>query len=228
MRTKLKSALAVLALWALVPAMAWAFPLTVQLTGDPRPGNPDGIIIDVTIDLIDPTTVEWTIDLNSPLHPDAFLGEFYFNVLTPTGGTYSFDGFDPSIWGVITPASPVGGGSITFTYEANHSNPNTPRVDNDTDLVFLMHLNGGPTFTDDLFLGAPDACSTDVALGCGQVGAHVQGLTPAPNSDESTSGFTLGNYVEPSPRPIPEPGTLSLLGAMLLSLGLLRLGRRRT
>ena len=228
MHANLKAMLVGLALWALVP-VASAFPLTAQLTGDGRPNIPDDLVINVTITLVDADTVQWTIDIDSPTHVNAKLDEFYFNILTPVGGSFSFDGFSPVDWAVASPATTAGGGSIAFNFEALDPSgpPNAADVTNTVDLVFNMNLLGGGTFTEAMFLTAGTSCSSDVALGCGQLGAHLQALSPVP-PNTLDSGFLLGTYVEPSPRPIPEPGTLSLLGAMLLSLGLMRLGRRRT
>lgn len=64
---------------------------------------------------------------------------------------------------------------------------------------------------------------------CGRLGAHLQSLTvPAGSTGVSDSGFVLGNYSAPPPPPsLPEPGTLSLLGAVFLTLGMLRLRQRR-
>ena len=232
MRSKFKAVMAALAFVVAgsLPSLGSAFPISAQLIGDSRPGNPDDIIIDVTIALIDADTVQWTIDINSPLHPNARLDEFYFNVLTPVGGSYSFSDFSPTDWAVATPATTAGGGSISFEFEALDpaGPPNAADVDNDTNLVFLMHLAGGGSFTEDLFLDAISACSSDVALGCGQLGAHVQSLTVPPGSTGvSDSGFVLAEYLQPAPPPLPEPGTLSLVGAMLLALGLLTLRQRR-
>lgn len=235
MRTKFNAVLAALSfvVAGALPSVGSALPILVsaQLTGDPRPGNPDGVLIDVTIELIDADTVEWTIDINSPLHPDAKLDEFYFNVVTPPGGSYTFDGFDPTGWAVVSPATTAGGGSIAFNFEALDpaGPPNAADVTNTQDLVFNMHLVGGPTFTDLLFLLAGSNCSSDAALGCGQLGAHVQSLALGNPGDPATSdsGFVLGTYLTPAPPPLPEPGTLSLLGAMFLALGLVHLRRRR-
>lgn len=213
-------------------APALAFPIEVPLTGDPRPGNPDNLIIDVDIVLIDADTVEWTIDIYSPLHPNARLDEFYFNRVTPAGGSYSSSDISPVDWLVTTFNPPSqGGGGIAFNFEALDPSgpPNADDVDNATNLVFRMNLNGGPTFTDSLFLTAGSGCSNDAVLGCGQLGAHLQSLTvPAGSTGVSDSGFVLGNYSAPPPPPsLPEPGTLSLLGAVFLAAGMLRLRQRR-
>ena len=234
MRTKMKSVLAALALAAAgsLAAPVMAFPIEAQLTGDPRADNPDNLIIDVDIVLIDANTVEWTIDINSPLHPNARLDEFYFNV-TGLASDYTFDSFSPTDWAVTSPASVQGGGTFTpnFLFSALDPSgpPNAADVNNATNLVFRMNLVTG-SFTDSMFLTAASSCSSDTTLGCGQLGAHLQSLVDVgstdPNDDEG-SGFVLGTYLLPSPPPLPEPGTLSLLGAVFLALGMLRLRQRR-
>jgi hypothetical protein len=231
--SKFKAALAAVAFVVAgsLPSLGSAFPIVAQLIGDPRPGNPDSLIIDVTITEVDADTVHWLIDINSPLHVDVKLDEFYFNVVTPAGGSYTFDGFNPADWDVDTPATTAGGGGIAFHFEALDppGPPNAADVTNATSLEFNMHLGGGPTFTDALFLLAASSCSNDATLGCGQLGAHLQSLTLGNPNDPATSdsGFVLGTYLTPAPPPLPEPGTLSLLGAMFLALGLVHLRRRR-
>ena len=82
---------------------------------------------------------------------------------------------------------------------------------------------------DALFLSALTSCSNDVVLGCGQLGAHLQSLTipTPPGGVTADSGFLLGTYLSPAPPPLPEPGTLSLLAAVFLALGLLQVRRIR-
>ena len=229
MRTNLKTTLAALAFGAtLMPAVALAFPISAQLTGDSRPNIADDLVIDVDIVLIDPNTVEWTIDINSPAHPSARLDEFYFSV-TGVAADYTFDSFNPANWTVASPATTAGGGNFnpTFLFEALDPPPpdNNNQITNSVNLVFRMNLVSG-SFTDSMFLLATAPCSSELLLGCGQLGAHLISLTGT-QTNPNTSGFLLGSYLEPSPRPVPEPGMLSLLGAMFLALGLVRRGRRR-
>src|SRR3569833_1143609 len=84
-------------------AQAIPFQITSQLTGDPRPENPDYLVVDVTV-TGDTTSnlVSWLVDLNSPVHPDMKLHEFYFNV-SGTAMDYSF-----SKVGLLTPTSTSG------------------------------------------------------------------------------------------------------------------------
>lgn len=232
MRTNLKGVIAALAFLVAgaIPSISSAFPLSAQLTGDPRADNPDNLIIDVTIALVDSNTVQWTIDINSPLHPNAKLDEFYFNVLTPVGGSYTFDGFSPDGWAISSPATSTGGGNIAFLFEALDpaGPPDANDVTNSVNLVFNMNLLGGGTFTDSLFLDAASTCSQDQTLGCGQLGAHLQSLTVPAGSNLADSGFLLGNYTgDRPPTRIPEPGTMGLVGAMFLAMGLAGLRRRQ-
>ena len=232
MRATLKGALAGLAFLVagVMPSVGSAFPLTATLTGDPRTANPDNLRIDVTIASIDSNTVQFTIDINSPLHPNAKLDEFYFNLVA--GGSYTFDGFDPVDWAVNTPASVQGGGSIAFSFEALDPSgpPDAADVTNTQNLVFNMNLLGGGSFTDNMFLLAGTSCSSDQVLGCGQLGAHLQSLTIAQGSGATTdSGFLLGNYsngVVPPTR-LPEPGSMALVGVAFLAVALSRTRRRQ-
>ncbi len=228
-RSRLKAVLAMAAFAAAgtLTAPALAFPIEVPLTGDPRPGNPDNLIIDVDIVLIDADTVEWTIDIYSPLHPNARLDEFYFNMVTPAGGSYSFSDISPDDWLVTTFNPPSqGGGGIAFNFEALDPSgpPNADDVDNATKLVFRMNLNGGPTFTDSLFLTAGSGCSNDAVLGCGQVGAHLQSLTVPAGLHRrvrqrlrarkllgtAASAFAArAGYAEPAGRGLPRRGDAS-------------------
>jgi len=208
----------------LMPSIGSAFPLTAQLTGDPRVDNPDNLIIDVSITATDSDTVQFRVDINSPLHPDAKLDEFYFNVVTPAGGSFDFGIVAPAGWTITSPATPVGGGSIAFVFESNGPNPPN-NVTNAIPLIFNMNLLGGGSFTDAMFLDAGTSCSSDTTLGCGQLGAHLQSLNAS--NGQSDSGFLLGYYGgDRPPTRIPEPGTMALLGAMILAMGLAGMRRR--
>ena len=80
---------------------ATPFTITAQLTGDARQAsgeNPENLVVDVTI-VSDTTSniASWTVDINSPLHPNIKLDEFYFN-LVGSASDYSFSNFSPSDW----------------------------------------------------------------------------------------------------------------------------------
>jgi len=189
-----------------------ASPFTINstLTGDPRPGNPDNIIVDVTItgDTTSAIT-NWTIDLNSPLHPNAELHELFFN-LVGAFGDYTFDNFNPASWSVETGANAPGTGGADFLFMADKGNG----VTNSVNLTFRA-TKGTGNFTVSDFLNAADSCSSDAALGCGQLGAHIGSLTVPAGSGQSDSGVALGDYSSRQVSAVPEPASLFLLGTGL-------------
>lgn len=227
--SSIKGAVAVAAL-ASLSVLSHASPISIIsiLTGDGRPANPDNIIIDVSVSG-DTTSnsVSWIVDINSPLHPNAVLGGFYFNVLGLTTD-YSFSGFNPAGWSVTSSSNAQGSGSMDFLFEADDPSGPSNNVTNSVNLVFTMMKTSG-NFTVADFLTAETDCSNDTALGCGQLGAHVRSLTPAVGSGQGDSGFALGNYSSSTSSTstssttgggsgnIPEP---SSSGLVFLGLGL--------
>src|SRR5687767_8528614 len=91
----------------LSPLVAHSTVFTVNglLTGDTRPGNPDNLFVNVTITGdTDSNQAFWTVDINSPAHPNIKLDEFYFNMFG-SASDYTFSGFDPTGWTVSSPAT---------------------------------------------------------------------------------------------------------------------------
>ena len=179
--------------------------LSATLAGDGRLENPDDLSVLVTITGDTTSNVaHWIVDLTmNGAHAAAALHEFYFNLL---GGStdYTLSTLSAATWGLTTDvASARGSGNGDFMFELKGPN-NT--VTNSVSLSFDLTKNEG-LFTLADFLLAPDACSRDAALGCGDLGAHLGSLST--EAGLSDSGFALGNY---GVAQAPEPGIVALFG----------------
>ena len=218
---------ATLGLLLVTAGMASAFPITGTLVGDPRPGNPDNLIVDVTITTVGDLAT-FTVDLNSPLHPSIKLGGFFFNVAI-LATDVSLNGVTaPLGWELTSGNNAQGSGSANFDFEVSDaSGPPNNTVTNATNLVFTIKKASG-AWVDNDFLTAEDACSNDAALGCGQLGAHLQSLSTANCTGCTDSGFALGDYKATTKfESVPEPSTLLLLTSGVVGALTLRRLRRR-
>lgn len=227
-------------LGSMMPAQA--FVLTSQLTGDPRPGNPDNLIIDVTItsgeNSVAANQAKFVVDINSPFHSDIKLDDFFFNIDSYTTSDISLvpNSSTPSVWNVFgngNNANGSGGANFAFSIDRTGGNP-AGDVNNSTNLEFIVELNSG-NFQQSDFLNADSSTSNDNQLGSGQLGAHLQSLTvnntTCQQGNCSDSGFALGNYEHdngsPPPEPpvsVPEPSSLFGLAFMV---GAFKVMRRR-
>jgi hypothetical protein len=187
-------------------ASATPINLTVVLTGDPRPANPDGleVVVTVTGDTTSSVTY-WTVDLTmNTEYPSARLDEFGFNLLG-LASQYQFGDFS-------LPYTPVGGnlngsGGTTFLLTLDDPSGNSRDATNLTSLSFTVTKTSNFTLND--FLLAPVSCSNDTFLGCNQLGAHLVALAGG------ASGVATGNYTPPSAS-VPEPSAMAFIGAGLL------------
>jgi hypothetical protein len=213
-------------------SLAGAVPinLTAELTGDPRPGNPDNLNVDVTI-VSDTTsnTATFTINLDmAASHPSARLGEFGFNLGLNPGESFAITAItNPAGWSIVTDVNSsdqlqgFGGGTNTFllTLEDPSGSGNNVTNNDATNLIFTLTKTGG-FFTASDFVDASLTCSNDV-IGCVQMGAHLQSLVAGPG--ESDSGIAAGSFDGTlTPAQISEPGILALGGFGLFVLGLMR------
>jgi hypothetical protein len=136
-------------------------------------------------------------------HPNARLDEFGFNLLG-LASQYTFGNFS-------LPYTPISGslngsGGTTFLLTLDDPSGNSRDATNLTSLSFTVTKTSN--FSLDDFLLAPVSCSNDTLLGCNQLGAHLVAL------DGGASGVATGDF--PPPASVPEPTTVSLVGAGLV------------
>lgn len=224
-RSLLRTSIAAAVCWlALAPsASAEPFTLTTTLTGDVRLENPDNIFVGVTVTGDTTSNVlNWVVDINSPLHPNAVLDAFAFNVAVDQA-LLSFGNFSPSAWSVTSSADNIAGsGGADFHFAANDPAGSANNVTNLVNLTFTSTLSSG-TWSPSFLLNAPLSTGGGVPAPGAQLGAHVRSLGTAGCTGCSSSGFASGNWTPT--QSVPEPSTLLLYG--LGCLGAAALRRRR-
>lgn len=200
-----------LSLIAVPHAEAVPFVLTTDLTGDARLENPDNLIVHVTV-LGDTTSnlTQWTIDLDSPLHPDLRLGGFFFNLANPADTSVTFSNFSLSAWSIAsTTQNAQGSGGAVFEFRALDRPGSANNVTNNVSLTFTAQLNGGLWDPDYLIL-APLSRGGGIPDPGAQLGAHLQSAIAPCSTGCTDSGFASGNFGNPPPVSVPEPTTTAL------------------
>lgn len=205
-------------------ASADPFTATTTLTGDFRAGNPDNLFVNVTVSGDTSSSVlNWIVDIDSPLHADAVLDVFAFNLaVDPT--QVVFGNFSPTSWSIVSPTTSVpGSGGASFYFESNDPPGRSNNVTNSVNLTFTSTLLSGTW--DPLFLtNAPLSTGGGIPAPGAQLGAHLRSLSTSGCSGCSDSGFATGSWTPPTAS-VPEPSSL-LLGAIGL-LGAAAVRRRR-
>lgn len=187
---------------------AFALGFDFQLLGDSRNENPDGIVVDVSID-VSSNISKWTINAYQTGNPENVkILDFYFD-MNGLSNQYSFSNFIPSDWSVSTPTTVQGIGvnpsSAIFLFEVN-PDQGQPNINS---LSFTMQKTSDFILND--FLSADGVYFNDIG-GPFQLGAHIGSLETSSDS-QYDSGFAVGNYF-----PVPEPATMILLVIGLLAL----------
>jgi hypothetical protein len=207
-------------------AEAVPFTINSQLTGDFRSGNPDGLVVNVTITGDTASNqVNWLVDLDmASVHPSARLGVFAFNIATPWYQYVTFSNFTPSSWTMTSGNNVPGSGGADFRFETNDPPGSGNNVTNSQSLSFTATLNslfgGTQTWDTSNFLNAALSTGGGIPSPGAQMGAHIQSLSRTGCSGCSDSGFASGNYSTPPSSSVPEPTTLLLMGLGLAAAGI--------
>jgi len=212
-KTFLKAATLVGALTAvgltLAPNPAQAFTLQSRLNGDPRPSNPQNLIVDLSIvsgeGSIAANQASWTVDINSFAYPNVKLDAFYFNLSNTIKSLVSFSNFSPSGWGIVSGTNAKGSGGADFDFGVDKTINSANDVTNTTSLTFLITANNlGRALLPTDFTNASFSTGAGGAIS-GQAGAHLIAL------GDGRSGFAVGKV----PTPALLPGLIAL-GASVL------------
>lgn len=190
----------------------WAAPISVSalLTGDPRAENPDylKVLVTVTGDTNSNKT-NWQIDLDmsSWVHPWGQLDEFGFN-LAGSKSDYSFSDFNlPYASQSNTIVEGYGGSNANFLLKLDSTGSD---ASNAYSLSFTLTKKTGSFNLND-FAMAPTDCGA-TGLGCNQLAAHLESLGWFGMGDGIASGnFSVSSTSQANP--VPEPGTMLLLGS---------------
>ena len=180
-----------------------------------------------TFHTVAPGTV--TLELDSTLNvASEFFGELAFNVpptILPSSLSFtpfaSNTGFaNPTVLATTNNAQNLtGGGSQAFGFDVMFdfaSGPPASRF-NGTDVAQYTITGSGLTENDFNFTNSGDDLP---------IAAHIQGI-PCAIGPDCTEGTTSG-AVTVGEEPVPEPSPLSIMGTILLGLGLIRWRRKLT